>query len=44
MYDLTGARIGKLHQRLKVDEAVAHMPTLLPCDRLAGALPLADAR
>ena len=36
MYDLTGgARIGKLHKRLKKAEAVAHMPTL-PEDRLAG--------
>ncbi len=44
MYDLTGgARIGKLHQRLKVDEAVAHMPTL-PRDRLAGAYLYYDAR
>jgi len=44
MYDLTGgARIGKLHKRLKVDEAVAHMPTL-PRDRLAGANLYYDAR
>ena len=29
MYDLTGgARIGKLHRRLKKDAALAHMPTL----------------
>src|SRR4051812_20124244 len=29
MYDLTGgARIGKIHQRISVDEAMAHMPTL----------------
>lgn len=29
MYDLTGGvRIGKRHQRISVDEAVAHMPTL----------------
>jgi glycerol-3-phosphate dehydrogenase len=29
MYDLTGGwRIGKLHRRLKRDEALAHMPTL----------------
>jgi glycerol-3-phosphate dehydrogenase len=29
LYDLTGgARIGKLHQRITPDEAVAHMPTL----------------
>ena len=44
MYDLTGgARIGKLHKRLKKAEAVAHMPTL-PEDRLAGALPLLRRR
>ena len=29
LYDLTGgARIGKLHQRISKDEALAHMPTL----------------
>ena len=29
MYDLTGGlRIGKLHERIYTDEAVAHMPTL----------------
>ena len=29
MYDLTGgARIGKLHEQISADEAVAHMPTL----------------
>jgi glycerol-3-phosphate dehydrogenase len=29
MYDLTGGvRIGKLHQRISVDEAMAHFPTL----------------
>jgi glycerol-3-phosphate dehydrogenase len=28
-----GARIGKLHRRLKKDDALAHMPTL-PADRL----------
>ena len=40
MYDLTGgARIGKLHQRLTKDEALAHMPTM-PADRLASRLPL----
>ena len=44
MYDLTGgARIGKLHKRLSVDEALAHMPTL-PRDRLAGAYLYYDAR
>src|SRR3954471_21625097 len=37
MYDLTGgARIGKLHRRLRKDAALAHMPTL-PADRLASA-------
>ena len=43
MYDLTGgARIGKLHKRLKKAEAVAHMPTL-PEDRLAGGYLYYDA-
>jgi glycerol-3-phosphate dehydrogenase len=43
MYDLTGgARIGKLHKRLKRDEAVAHMPTL-PASRLASAYLYYDA-
>ena len=43
MYDLTGgARIGKLHKRLKRDQAVAHMPTL-PAERLAGAYLYYDA-
>ena len=43
MYDLTGgARIGKLHKRLKKGEAVAHMPTL-PEERLAGAYLYYDA-
>jgi glycerol-3-phosphate dehydrogenase len=43
MYDLTGgARIGKLHQRLKRPAAVAHMPTL-PEERLAGAYLYYDA-
>jgi glycerol-3-phosphate dehydrogenase len=43
MYDLTGgARIGKLHKRLKRDAAVAHMPTL-PAERLAGAYLYYDA-
>jgi glycerol-3-phosphate dehydrogenase len=43
MYDLTGgARIGKLHKRLKKAEAVAHMPTL-PEERLAGAYLYYDA-
>jgi glycerol-3-phosphate dehydrogenase len=44
MYDLTGgARIGKLHRRLKKDAALAHMPTL-PADRLASAYLYYDAR
>ncbi len=43
MYDLTGgARIGKLHKRLKKGEAVEHMPTL-PEERLAGAYLYYDA-
>ncbi len=43
MYDLTGgARIGKLHRRLKKAQAVAHMPTL-PEERLAGAYLYYDA-
>ena len=43
MYDLTGgARIGKLHRRLKRAQAVAHMPTL-PEERLAGAYLYYDA-
>ncbi|MGK2949734.1 MAG: glycerol-3-phosphate dehydrogenase/oxidase [Acidimicrobiales bacterium] len=43
MYDLTGgARIGKLHKRLKKEAAVAHMPTL-PEERLAGAYLYYDA-
>jgi glycerol-3-phosphate dehydrogenase len=43
MYDLTGgARIGKLHKRLKKAKAVEHMPTL-PVERLAGAYLYYDA-
>jgi glycerol-3-phosphate dehydrogenase len=43
MYDLTGgARIGKLHKRMRKAEAVEHMPTL-PEDRLAGAYLYYDA-
>jgi glycerol-3-phosphate dehydrogenase len=43
MYDLTGgARIGKLHKRLKRDAAVERMPTLL-AERLAGAYLYYDA-
>src|SRR5262245_37511987 len=44
MYDLTGgARLGKLHRRLKKDAALAHMPTL-PADRLASAYLYYDAQ
>ncbi len=43
-YDLTGGvRIGKLHKRLDVDAAMAHMPTL-PRERLAAAYLYYDAR
>ena len=43
MYDLTGGlRIGKVHRRLKADEARAHMPTL--GDRLAWAYLYYDAQ
>lgn len=43
MYDLTGgARIGKLHKRLKKHEAMEHMPTLVE-SRLAGAYLYYDA-
>ena len=43
-YDLTGGfRIGKLHQRLTKDEALAHLPTLHP-DRLASVYLYYDAR
>ena len=44
MYDLTGgARIGKVHKRLRKEQAVEYMPTL-PEDRLAGAYLYYDAR
>jgi glycerol-3-phosphate dehydrogenase len=44
MYDLTGgARIGKLHQRVNREEALAHMPTLR-ADRLASGYLYYDAR
>jgi glycerol-3-phosphate dehydrogenase len=44
MYDLTGgARIGKLHQRISRDQAIAHMPTL-PRERLAASYLYYDAR
>ncbi|MGI8710791.1 MAG: glycerol-3-phosphate dehydrogenase/oxidase [Acidimicrobiales bacterium] len=43
LYDLTGgARIGKFHERLDPDEALAHMPTL-PADRLASSYLYYDA-
>ena len=43
MYDLTGgARIGKLHQRLRRDEVLGHMPTL-PAERVAGGYLYYDA-
>ena len=44
MYDLTGgARIGKIHKRLRKEQAVEYMPTL-PVDRLAGAYLYYDAQ
>jgi glycerol-3-phosphate dehydrogenase len=44
MYDLTGgARIGKLHKRLKKPDVMRYMPTL-PVDRLAGGYLYYDAR
>jgi glycerol-3-phosphate dehydrogenase len=44
MYDLTGgARIGKLHKKLKTAEALEYMPTL-PADNVAGAYLYYDAR
>ena len=43
-YDLTGgARIGRLHQRLDSDEALAHFPTLRP-EKLNSAYLYYDAR
>jgi glycerol-3-phosphate dehydrogenase len=43
-YDLTGgARIGKIHQRISVDEALAHMPTL-PRERMAPSYLYYDAQ
>jgi glycerol-3-phosphate dehydrogenase len=43
MYDLTGgARIGKLHERISPEEALAHMPTL-PEDKLAASYLYYDA-
>ncbi len=44
MYDLTGGlRIGKRHERISKDAALAHMPTL-PADRLSGAYLYYDAQ
>lgn len=44
LYDLTGgARIGKLHKRLKAKDALAHMPTL-PAERLRAAYLYYDAQ
>jgi glycerol-3-phosphate dehydrogenase len=44
MYDLTGGwRIGKRHQRIGRDEALAHLPTL-KADRLVAAFIYYDAR
>jgi glycerol-3-phosphate dehydrogenase len=43
MYDLTGgARIGKFHERLSPEEALAHMPTL-PKDKIASSYLYYDA-
>ena len=43
-YDVTGGlRIGKRHERVSIDDAVAHMPTLAR-ERLAGAYILYDAQ
>ena len=43
MYDLTGgARVGKLHDRISAEEALAHMPTL-PADKLASSYLYYDA-
>src|SRR5439155_22599177 len=44
MYDVTGgARIGKIHQRLRKERALEYMPTR-PSDRLAGAYLYYDAQ
>src|SRR5438445_1399403 len=44
MYDLTGgARIGKLHERLSADEAIAHFPTLQH-ERVVGGFLYYDAQ
>lgn len=43
MYDITGGvRIGRVHKRLGVEEALGHMPTL-PRERLGGAYLYFDA-
>ena len=43
MYDVTGgARIGRLHKRLKADAAYRHLPTM-PRERIAGAYLYYDA-
>lgn len=44
MYDITGgARIGKIHRRLRKQKALAHMPTM-PSERLASAYVYYDAQ
>ena len=44
MYDITGgARIGKIHRRLRKHKALAHMPTM-PSQRLASAYIYYDAQ
>ena len=44
LYDLTGGvRIGRLHDRISVDEVLAHMPTLRR-DRVVGGFVYYDAR
>lgn len=44
MYDITGgARIGKIHRRLRKQKALAHMPTM-PSQRLASAYIYYDAQ
>lgn len=44
MYDLTGgARIGKLHEKVSIDETMRYMPTL-PRERIAGAYLYYDAQ
>lgn len=44
LYDLTGGvRIGRVHRRVRRDEALAHMPTIRP-DRIASAYLYYDAQ